>query len=385
MRTRTKGIQLDGTTGERIVDKQHRGTRIFERLGAVSQEDAEDWLRQQQAIIDARRQQQLRPGAEQLFRVAAGKYLLELREAGDVRTLETISGHVLLLNQWIGNMPLQDVCNDSFAGFKADRLSGRSAIGKPVRAVKPATVNRSLEVARTVLNRAARVWRSGGQPWLGASPLIEMLDERPTKRQPRPLSWADQGKLLPALPPHLQRMVLFALNTGARDENVCGLKWEWEVAVPEVQRSVFVVPASEFKGKRAHVLILNDVAWRIVQEQRGRHAEFVFVYRRERVVNLDEAPAMKYRRVGTMNNTAFQRAREAAGLQSVRVHDLRHTFGQRLREAGVQEEDRALLLGHAVAGMPQHYATATVARLVELANRVKETDDRTTLLRVVNG
>jgi hypothetical protein len=34
---------------------------------------------------------------------------------------------------------------------------------------------------------------------------------------------------------------------------------------------------------------------------------------------------------------------------------------------------------------PQHYATATIARLVEAANTVHETRDRTTLLRVVNG
>ena len=67
------------------------------------------------------------------------------------------------------------------------------------------------------------------------------------------------------------------------------------------------------------------------------------------------------------------------------MHDLRHTFGQRLRDAGVAEEDRALLLGHAIAGMPQHYATATIARLVAAANKANETRDRTTLLRVVNG
>jgi integrase len=212
-----------------------------------------------------------------------------------------------------------------------------------------------------------------------------MLDEHATKRQPRPLSWAEQEQLLPLLPAHLQRMVLFAVNTGARDENVAGLRWEWEVPVPELGRSVFVIPTAEFKSKRAHVLVLNDVAWAIVQEQRGRHAEFVFVYRRERVVNVDKPPVMKYHRVSTMNNTAFQAARKAAGLPGLRVHDLRHTYGQRLRDAGVPEEDRALLLGHATEGMARHYATATVARLVQLANRVSKTRDRTTLLRVVNG
>jgi len=33
--------------------------------------------------------------------------------------------------------------------------------------------------------------------------------------------------------------------------------------------TTLVVPAAEFKGKRDHVLILNDVAWQIIQSQRG--------------------------------------------------------------------------------------------------------------------
>jgi len=35
--------------------------------------------------------------------------------------------------------------------------------------------------------------------------------------------------------------------------------------------------------------------------------------------------------------------------------------------------------------MPQHYATATFARVVEAADKVQCTCDRTTLLRVVNS
>lgn len=291
----------------------------------------------------------------------------------------------MLLNQWVGDVPLNEVCNDSFEDFKADRLAGRSRDGLQARKVKPATVNRSLEVVCTVLNRAARVWRSNGKPWLSTAPLIEMLDEEATKRKPHPLSWAEQGKLFSLLPPHLERMALFAVNTGARDDNICGLRWAWEREVPEIGRSVFLVPAAEFKGKRDHVLILNDVAWQIVQSQRGKHSDFVFVYRRERVRNLEREPEMQYRRIETMNNTAFQTARTKAGL-SVRVHDLRHTFGLRLRAAGVAAEDRKLLLGHSVAGdMEQLYATAEIARLVEMANKVQDTRDRTTLLRVVNG
>jgi hypothetical protein len=36
-------------------------------------------------------------------------------------------------------------------------------------------------------------------------------------------------------------------------------------------------------------------------------------------------------------------------------------------------------------GMPQHYATATIERLVMMANTADTARDRTTVLRVVNG
>lgn len=392
MRTRTQGIQLtDG--GERSLDKRWKGERIHERLGRVSQDEAEAVLRQREAAIERRQANELRTGDEQLFRVAARKYLEELKAQPDCRTLETISGHIILLNLWVGDVRLRDVWNDTFAAFKADRLAGQPGRTNKktgevtIRTLKPATVNRSLEVARTILNRAARVWRTDGRPWLATAPLIEVLDEKATKRAPRPISWQEQHELLKGQPAHLERMLLFAVNTGARDENVCGLRWDWEVKVPDAGRTVFVVPASAFKGKRDHVLILNDAAWRIIERQRelAQHKEFVFVYRQERVVHLDREPKGEYRRVETMNNTAFQQWRAEVGLTAVRIHDLRHTFGQRLRQAGVSKEDRDLLLGHASPDMSQHYAASTVQRLVQQANRVRETIDRTTLLQVVNG
>jgi len=87
-----------------------------------------------------------------------------------------------------------------------------------------------------------------------------------------------------------------------------------------------------------------------------------------------------------MNNTAWQRARRQAGLPGVRVHDLRHTFATRLRAAGVHAEDRAALLGHAWRSMPEHYASADVRRLIDLANRVLDrTAEAVTILRVANG
>ena len=91
------------------------------------------------------------------------------------------------------------------------------------------------------------------------------------------------------------------------------------------------------------------------------------------------------RRVETQNKSAFQKARNGVGLSQLRVHDVRHTYGQRLRDAGVSQEDRALLLGHADSGMPRHSAAATVAKLLEASNAVLKTRDRTMVLRVANG
>ena len=163
MRTRTTGILCD-RSGERTVNKQCKGERVFARIGKVSQDCAEVWLKARQAEVDAeserRREHERREGAEQLFAAAAQKYLIECKQRG-VRTLDVISHHVTILLPHIGSLPLRDVCNDALEGFKDERVA---------EGAKNATINRSLEVVRTVL---------------------------------------------------------FALNCGARDDNVCRLQWAW--------------------------------------------------------------------------------------------------------------------------------------------------------------
>ena len=197
-------------------------------------------------------------------------------------------------------------------------------------------------------------------------PLITLLEETP--RLPCPITWNEQDQLFSRLPVRLARMVLFAVNTGLRESNVCKLKWEWEVAVPEVGRSVFVVPPEAYKTRRAHVVILNDVAWSVIQAQRGQDPVWVFPYRGKPV--------------GTMNNTAWQRARREVGLPRVRIHDLRHTFACRLRAVGVSMEDRQALLGHANRSMAGHYASADVGRLLKQANLILNRQETRTVLRV---
>ena len=178
------------------------------------------------------------------------------------------------------------------------------------------------------------------------------------------------GPTLPEVVRAPGRMALFAVNTGLRESNVCGLEWAWEVPVPEVGRSVFVIPPEAFKSKRAHVVILNDAAWSIVEAQRGLDPIWVFPHRG--------------RRMSTMNKPAWQRARREADLRAVRIHDLRHTFARRLHAAGVPAEDRDALLGCANRSMAGHYASADL-RLLKLVNFVLNRQETCTVLRLANA
>lgn len=355
-RTSVRGITID-RLGRRTIDKEHRGERIFVRLGAASQEEAERYLAKEVDRLEWERER--RTHACPLFSDCAKRFL---RESKHKRSAKTLAWHIEMLLRYIGPLEVRRVHDDTLRPFIDARLAER---------VSTTTVNRSLEVVRTILHRASRAYRDDdGMPWLEiAPPLITMLPEDP--RQPYPISWEEQDRIFRRLPGHLAHMALFAVNTGLRDSNLCGLRWAWEVPIAELDRSVFVIPKDAFKSRRPHVVILNDAAWSIVESRRGRHADWVFTYRGKPI--------------RSMNNTGWQRARRKAGLASVRIHDLRHTFATRLRGAGVHEEDRAALLGHACRSMPEHYASADIRRLIALADRVLERRETTTILRVANG
>ncbi|HEV8553209.1 MAG TPA: tyrosine-type recombinase/integrase [Casimicrobiaceae bacterium] len=86
--------------------------------------------------------------------------------------------------------------------------------------------------------------------------------------------------------------------------------------------------------------------------------------------------------LGRPRRTAWQNARKNAGLLQVRVHDLKHTFGRRLRTAGVPLETRKVLLGHKTGDITSHYSAPELAELIRAANAVLKAQE-STLLRVV--
>ena len=65
--------------------------------------------------------------------------------------------------------------------------------------------------------------------------------------------------------------------------------------------------------------------------------------------------------------------------QILQTHDLKHTFGRRLRAAGVSGEDRQDLLGHKNRNITTHYSAAEIGNLIKAANKVCERSDSPTI------
>lgn len=359
-----RGILPDGDGWQ--VDKWWKGTRLRQR-GFLSFEEAERWLIKR---LDELREVHLhgeRP--DKTFNQAAAHYVLK---HADKVSLETEIYMLESVMPFIGSLLLPQIHDGTLAPYVQHRL-GEGLANK--------TVNLALGVVRRILNLAATNWRDeSGATWLQQAPKITMLPLVGHQREPAPITWGQQRQLLPKLPGHLARMALFVLNTGARDDVVCSLRWEWEIRVPELGVSVFEVPREHVKGRRrTRVIVCNSVAQSVIEEQRGKHAEFVFVWRKERTssnvyVQARHAKAGEkpYQPIQTMNNTAWQRARQEAGLGDLHVHDLRHTTGMRLREAGVPESTISDLLWHAKRSMTAHY---TMAQLVELHGALEKIKD----------
>ncbi|SBW79858.1 integrase [Pseudomonas veronii 1YdBTEX2] len=330
------------------------------------------------------------------WREAATRFLVEFK---DQPSIGLSASHIEQLDPYIGDLPVTHIDDGTLAQFVRDRQKPtKTAQGKFKPGVSNRTVNIALQRVVRILNLCHRKWRDAEKrPWLESVPMISMLEEKKSSRKPYPMSWEEQALLFPELPDHLLRMALYKVNTGCREQEVCKLRWDWEIRVPDLNTSVFLIPAgfggrSEKAGVKngdERLVILNNVAMSIIDGQRGLHKDLVFPYGQP-----DQfGPTSMHR----MNDSAWKKARVRAadkwekahqspahpGFRSIRIHDLKHTFGRRLRAASVTEEDRKALLGHKNGSITSHYSTPELQHLIEAANKVSATDSRGPALTIL--
>ncbi|MDE3023390.1 MAG: site-specific integrase [Pseudomonadota bacterium] len=371
------------------INKVYHGRTICESCGTSDAEEAQRYLAHRLEGIRNAEIYGIRP--DRIFREAAAKFLRENQHkasiSSDAYMLKSLDPH-------IGETPVSKVHDGTLHPYVMARKSA---------GIRHKSINNALGTVRRILNLAARRWRDeNGLTWLEQAPLLTMLPLTDARR-PYPLSWEEQTQLFHELPAHLARMAIFKVNTGTREQEVCQLRWDWEILVPELDTSVFLIPEnfggrhanSGVKNREERLVVLNDTARSVIESCRGDHPERVFTFRGKPV--------------NTMHNTAWDNARIKAamniyletgrilpeglarkgqrgtlvtgelrdylvsvlpGLANVRVHDLKHTYGRRLRAEGVSLETRKVLLGHKNGDITSHYSAPELAELLEASNRV---------------
>ena len=339
------------------IDKRFLGRRVCQSTGTAQLEEAEQYLAR---VMEQTRQAQVygvRP--TRTFEQAAAQFVLENQHKRSIDDDISLLKHLLPV---IGGVDLDKIHIGRLQPWIDKRRREGRASG---------TINHALKLVRRILNLAATEWADdNGMTWIYAAPKIKLLVDN-NKRQPYPLSWSEQLLLFKELPDDLAQMALFAINTGCRDQEVCTLLWEWEEQVPELQTSVFVIPGVRVKNGDDRLVVLNRIAKSVVDRRRGIHPRLVFTFGGQ--------PAAR------MMTTAWKRGRREIGLPQVRVHDLKHTFGRRLRAAGVSFEDRQDLLGHRSGRVTTHYSAAELSRLIEAAQKVVDRGGQQPELVVIRG
>ena len=370
------------------IDKVFRGERLRESTGTGDRQEAEQYLihrleqLRQQKVYGVRR--------TRTWEEAATRFLIESK---DQPSIKLTAHHLKQLHPYLKDLPLTHIDDQALEPFVKDRLKGMVLpCGKQLKPVAPRTINISIERVIRVLSLCARKWRDEERrPWLDSVPMLAKLDLKKKVREPYPMTWEEQSILFGELPAHLQTMALFKENTGCREQEVCKLRWDWEISVPELGTSVFLIP-SDFGGRHERsgvkngderLVVLNSVAKSIIDKQRGQSKDWVFPYNGNAMHRMNDS-AWKKARVRAAKLWQEENLRPAhPGYASIRIHDLKHTFGRRLRAAGVTQEDRKALLGHKNGSITSHYSGAELGQLIEAANMVSATDSRGPVLTIL--
>ncbi|HXU98088.1 MAG TPA: tyrosine-type recombinase/integrase [Jiangellaceae bacterium] len=224
------------------------------------------------------------------------------------------------------------------------------------RGLAPATIRQIHAIVRAALNQAVR--------WGLVSRNVASLASAPSQpqREQQPPCVAEVVALMDAaeaLEPMFGLYVRVVAATGMRRSEACGLRWsdiDLEDGRLVVQRSHLSLPGSvgdrPTKTRSIRTVTLDDdtvaalkSAWLAAREL----ARFAGVDDERRrsgyVFSFDADGAQAWR--GDTVDARWSRTRHAAGVTSVRLHDLRHWQATQLLDAGVPVPTVAARLGHA--------------------------------------
>lgn len=253
-----------------------------------------------------------------------------------------------------GNMQLKDFTTMMVENWQSDRL----------KINKPSTVNRHLEVLKHSFGKAFE--------W-------EMIDEDSSKRvrrvknlkesnsRLRYLSKEDCQLLIDSCLPHLRPIVITALNTGMRKEEILSLEWDKHIDLVHG----FILLDVTKNGDRREVPINNTV--RNVLENSIRRIDSLYVF-----IDKD---GNRYKDV----SRSFKSACRKGSIKDFRFHDLRHTFASQLIMSGADLTTVRELLGHKTLTMTLRYAHLAPSHKVKALEMLETAlNDTSTIQKLYN-
>jgi len=252
-----------------------------------------------------------------------------------------------VLDRYIpANMPLNDICNDTFEKLRDDSEAHGLHENRWTQGNKQSSTNRYIQTARAVLY-FCKTKGTNDNRWVQQDPNLRTHDEEAEKRIPWVLNHHEEIRLLDALPDHLADIAKFILNTSVRSGEALNLKWKQLHSMPDIG-SFFLIPASEHKNKEAKPVYLNAVAEAIIAKCRGKHEEYVFSYRGERLKKMSRTAwphAMQRAGLWDASSQALAHATNQKAHYPI-PHDLRKTCNTRLKHLGVPLGTRQMIMGH---------------------------------------
>lgn len=217
---------------------------------------------------------------------------------------------------------------------------------------KPGSINRVIILLRYMFNLAIK-WEIEGvfrNPTAG----IPLLKEN--NQVERFLSVEEAKALLIAIKasknPMLQHIVSMLILTGARKREVLDAKWEDF----DMERTSWRIPNT--KAGKARIVPLSDTATALLTKLRKKkRSPYAFA----NPITLKPYKSIYY---------SWHTARKEAGLDDVRIHDLRHSFASFLVNAGRSLYEVQTLLGHTQIKTTQRYAHLSTTSLRAASNEV---------------
>ncbi len=342
------GIYLRGRTW--WICYRFNGKRFRESAATSNKKLAEAILAKKKVLITENRFFDVKRESKILFRDFAVEYLEKHAKPHKKSWKGSDSNSIKHLNSIFGNQKLSLITQEMVEEYIRLRRSTvrRGADGKE-SCLTPATVNRELSCLKTMFTKAIE-WGH-----VELSPCVKVKKLKENNIRTRFLTNVEIERLMgAAILPKLRQVITVFIHTGMRKSELQNLKW----LDLDFDRNLITLPRT--KNGKVRYVPMNEVTKQIFLQRRIGKQSPVLVF-----------PGTKADRPWDFV-TAFQLARKRAGLEDVRIHDLRHTFASHLCMKGVDIMTVKELLGHSSLEMTQRYSHLTDRHKAEAVARLED-------------